>query len=97
MKKLFLFGLLLFSGIIFSQNKHQFSTLYPEKTSWTIQGKVLYADYAKSEKGKFKKVVSQHFEAPTRTTVWTIDYPYQCIKYIIRINGNTSVITKVRT
>jgi hypothetical protein len=96
MKRLFLLGLLLFSGIVFSQNNHEFSTVYPERTNWNVQGKVLYADYADSEKGRFKKVVRYKYEPINCTNVWTVEYPKQRIKYIIRVNGNKSLITKYR-
>ena len=97
MKKLLFIILLMSSGLMFAQSKHQFSTLFPEKVSWTIQNKVLYADYADSEKGKFKKVIKQRFEAPTGVVIWLIEYPTVRPLYTIRVKGNYSVVTKTRT
>jgi hypothetical protein len=81
---------------MFAQAKFEHVTLFPEETCWTVQGKVLYADYPGSEKGKFKKVIRQSFEAPTGVKIWTITYPTVHTKYTIRIKGNHSVITKER-
>ena len=96
MKKLLFIILLLTSGFMFAQ-KHQFSTLFPEKVSWTIQNKVLYAEYAHSDKGKFTKIVKQRLEVPTGVVIWTIEYPTVRTLYTIRVKGNYSVVTKTRT
>ncbi len=97
MKKLLFIILLMTSGFMFGQYKHKFSTVFPERTSWTIQGKCLYANYADSENGRFKKVIKQRFESPTRTVVWIIEYPKARITYTVRVNGDYTVVTKTRT
>ena len=96
MKKLLFIILLMTSGFMFAQAKHEFVTQFPEETCWTIQGKILYAEYVHSEKGTFKKIVSQRFEAPGGVKVWTITYPTVHVRYIVRVKGSTSVITKER-
>jgi hypothetical protein len=94
MKKLFFIILLLISGFMFGQAKFEHATLFPEKVCWTVQGRVLYGDYADSEKGRFKKVIKQTFESPTGVKIWIIEYPTVHIRYTIRIKGNVSVINK---
>ena len=97
MKKLLFIILLMTSGFMFAQSKHEFSTVFPERTSWSIQGKYLYAVYADSDKGRFKKTVKQRFESPTGTVVWLIEYPSVRVLYTVRVKGDYSVVTKTRT
>lgn len=93
MKRLLLILVFLFAYSAYSQD---FDTDFPEKTHWTIRKNVLYADYAHSEKGKFKKKVYEYREPGTNAKIWFIKYPDFNLIYTIRVVGNTAVITKSR-
>ena len=95
MKKLLILILLLSSGFMFAQSKFEHETLFPERVCWTAQGKLLYGDYADSEKGKFEKIVRYRYSGGVR--IWTIEYPTCHVTYVIRTSGNYSVIFKNRT
>ena len=92
MKKLFIVILLLISGFTFAQQKFQHAIVFPEKVNWTVQGRVLYGDYANSEKGRFKKIIRYGITGGMK--IWIIEYPTVHIKYTIRTKGNYSSITK---
>ncbi len=95
MKKLLLLLVFLVGGCMYSQTV-RFSTHFPEETAWNIRGKVLYADYAKSEKGQVKKVIYEYIDPSNKKKYYFITYPSYNLVYTVTVVNGQAVLTQSR-